>query len=200
MRAVHARLAEPDDLDAVVPVVRAIRADSPLGPQLVNPESGDIGIHLQAWFAQEHTRLAIVEADGEVIGVAMAQVVDVNLFSDTIYMRMEALYVDPEHRRRGAGRAMMGQIGMAAATAGAEQIVTLPIGGSRTEQRFLSGLGFAVVGAHRMIPTAALLRRLEKGRERRGRGLDELIARRRRSRGLPPTPAAGLSLEAHRRA
>ncbi|MGC0250592.1 N-acetyltransferase family protein [Pseudactinotalea sp. Z1748] len=196
MRVVQARLAEPADLDAVVPVLRSVRAESPLGAQLVNPDA-DLDGHLRAWYALPNAYMVLAEADDQVVGVALAQVIEANLFSDVAYLQMEALYVQTAFRRRGAGRALMGQLGLVGARAGAEQVVTMPISGSRSEQRFLSGLGFTVVGARRMTPTAALLRRMEqqaKGRERRGRGIDELIARRRRSRGLPPTPPAGVSL------
>lgn len=196
MRSVHARLAEAQDLNAVVPVLRSVRADSPLGAQLVNPEA-DLSGHLHAWYARPQNHLVIAQDEGQVVGTALAQVIEANLFSDVVYLELEALFVQNEYRRRGAGRALMGQVALVAARADAEYVVTMPTGGSRSEQRFLSGLGFTVVGTRRMIATADLLRRLEKqvkGRERRGRGLDELIARRRRSRGLPPTPPRGLSL------
>ncbi|HLS13416.1 MAG TPA: GNAT family N-acetyltransferase [Beutenbergiaceae bacterium] len=194
---VQARLAEIDDLDAVLPVLRSARADSPLGAQLVNPDSYDLVCHLRAWFGQPDSRLVIAQAEDRVVGIALAQIIDENLFSDVVYLQLEALFVDPDFRRRGTGRSLMAQLAVVAARAGAEQVVTTPVSGARSEQRFLSGLGFSVVGARRMVETAALLRRLElqsAGRERRGRGLDELIARRRRSRGLPPTPPNGMSL------
>ncbi|HLS25486.1 MAG TPA: GNAT family N-acetyltransferase [Beutenbergiaceae bacterium] len=196
MRSVSARFAEPQDLDAVVPVLRSVRADSPLGAQLVDPEA-DLSGHLHAWYAQPQNHLVLVEDETQVVGAALAQVIEANLFSDVIYLQIEALFVQNEYRRRGAGRALMGQVALVAAEADAEYVVSMPASGARSEQRFLSGLGFTAVGTRRMIATADLLRRLEKqvkGRERRGRGLDELIARRRRSRGLPPTPPRGLSL------
>lgn len=194
---VQARLAEPEDLDDVIPVLRAVRADSPLGAQIVSPDSGNLQPHLRAWFGQDDSRLVLAEVEDRVIGIALAQVIGVNLFSDVVYLQMEALFVEPGFRRRGAGRALMAQLAVVAARADAEQVVTMSFSGARSEQRFLSGLGFTTVGARRMVETAALLRRLEQqgsGRDRRGRGLDELIARRRRSRGLPLTPPAGMSL------
>lgn len=196
MAVVNARLAEPHDLDDVIPVLRSVRADSPLGTQLVNP-GADLDIHLRAWYGRPETRLVIARAHDQVVGVALAQVIEANLFSDVVYLQIEALFVQTAVRRRGAGRSLVAQLAMLAAQAEAEQIVTMPISGSRSEQRFLAGLGFTVVGARRITATADLLRRMEhhlSGRERRGRGLDELIARRRRSRGLPPTPPRGLSL------
>ena len=186
MAVVNARLAEPQDLDDVVPVLRSVRADS---TQLINP-GADLDAHLRAWYARPETRLVIACADDQVVGAALAQVIEANLFSDVVYLQIEALFVQTAFRRRGAGRALIARLALLAAQAEAEQIVTMPISGSRSEQRFLAGLGFTVVGARRMTATADLL----SGRERRGRGIDELIARRRRSRGLPPTPPRGLSL------
>src|SRR5699024_8741834 len=131
------------------------------------------------------------------LGFALAQMVPPNLFSDISYVQLEALYVVQGNRRRGAGRLMVHQVALAAARAGAERVVTMPLTGARSEQRFLSGLGFSPAGSRRVAETASLMRRLEpqKGmRERRPRALDELIARRRRSRGLPETPAGGVDL------
>src|SRR5699024_4686493 len=108
-----------------------------------------------------------------------------------------ALYVRQGMRRSGAGRAMMHQLALRAAGDGAERVVTMPLTGARSEQRFLSGLGFLPVGSRRIADTASLLRRLEthpQGKARRPRRIEELIARRRRSRGLPETPPGGVDL------
>ncbi len=197
MGGVTARVAHAEDLEAVLPVLRAARADSPLGVQLINPDSGALNELLRAWFGMENSSLIIAEVDETIVGLALVQQIDVNLFSDIAYLHIEALYVDNEHRRRGVGRALMHQIAVVAARCAGERVVTMPLTGARSEQRFLSGLGFVPAGSRRIAETAALLRRLEQpagGRDKRVRGIDELIARRRRSRGLPETPPRGLSL------
>src|SRR5699024_12867379 len=77
------------------------------------------------------------------------------------------------------------------------RVVTMPLTGARSEQRFLSGLSFLPVGSRRIADTGSLLRRLEarsQGRARRPRRIEKLIARRRRSRGLPETPPGGAAL------
>lgn len=196
-RAASARQANEDDLEGVVPVIQAARADSPLGPQFVDPASSTLSAQLRTWYGMPGSTLVIAEQDQSMIGFALAQMVPPNLFSDISYVQLEALYVVQGNRRRGAGRLMVHQVALAAARAGAERVVTMPLTGARSEQRFLSGLGFSPAGSRRVAETASLMRRLEpqKGmRERRPRALDELIARRRRSRGLPETPAGGVDL------
>ncbi len=195
--AASARPATEDDLEAVVPVIQAARADSPLGPQFVTPASSTLSAQLRTWYGMSGSTLVVAEHEDTVIGFALTQVVPPNLFSDISYVQLEALYVTQGHRRRGAGRLMVHEVALAAARAGAERVVTMPLTGARSEQRFLSGLGFSPAGSRRVAETASLLRRLDPPsglRERRPRALDELIARRRRSRGLPETPPGGVDL------
>ncbi|UFU08105.1 GNAT family N-acetyltransferase [Ruania halotolerans] len=196
----HARLAESSDLAAVLTLLQLARADSPLGPQFVAPETAGLEAHLRAWFEMPESRLVVAEADTELIGLALLQCISPGLLCDVPYVQVEALYVHSAHRRRGAGRVLMQHSAIEAARHGAERIVTVPLTGARSEQRFFSGLGFSAAGARRVAETASVLRRLEMApattRERRPRALDELIARRRRSRGLPETPARGVDLTA----
>ncbi len=198
--AVRARLADAADLDSVLPVLSSARADSPLGPQFIAPEVAGLDSQLAAWFEMPESRLVIAESDGATVGIALVQLVSPGLLCDVPYTQIEALYVDAEHRRRGVGRALLHQCAVLAARHGADRMITAPLTGARSEQRFLAGLGFLPAGARRVAETASLLRRLEPNgtpsRERRPRGLEELIARRRRSRGLPETPARGMELTA----
>lgn len=194
--AVTARRADRSDLEAVVPVIRAARADSPLGPQFVAADTTTLASQLGIWYEMSGSMLVVAEVDDAVVGFSMAQVIAPHLFADISYAQVEALYITQACRRRGAGRAMVHEVALEAARAGAERVVTMPLTGARSEQRFLSGLGFSPAGARRVAETASLLRRLDRpsGRERRPRGLEELIARRRRSRGLPETPPGGVDL------
>lgn len=191
-----ARLARPEDFPQVVTLLRLARADSPLGPQLCSPDSDTLGQQLAAWCGLPGASLLVAEqADDGVVGAALTQHIDVNLFSDVAFLQLEALFVDARHRRRGVGRALMALVSQVAVDSGAGHVVTMPLTGSRSEQRFLSGLGFQPAATRRIVETSALQRRLEAlATPRRARGIDELIARRRRSRGLPPTPARGLAL------
>lgn len=195
-----ARLARPDDLPQVVELLRAARADSPLGPQLCSPDSATLGEQLGVWCAMPGAGLLVAAVGEEIVGTALTQHVGVNLFSDVAFLQLEALFVDAEHRRRGVGRVLMAAVAQVAADGGATHVVTMPLSGSRSEQRFLSGLGFSPAATRRIAETAMLQRRLEiLATPRRARGIDEIIARRRRSRGLPPTPVSGIDVGSHPR-
>lgn len=183
-----ARRAVPGDFDAVLEILRLARADSPLGPHLCSPDSDRVGQQLAAWFELESTRLIVGEIDDRIVGVTFCQVVDTSIFADVRFLQLEAMFVHPEFRRRGMGRMLMTEVARLALELDAGQIVTIVLTGARSEQRFLSGLGFGPAGSRRIVETPTLLRRLEAPatghRERRVRGFDDLIARRRRSREL----------------
>jgi len=173
------------------------RADSPLGPQLCSPDSSSLGEQVTVWCTMPGAALLVAEVADDVVGVALTQHVDVNLFADVAYLQLEALFVDPAHRRRGVGRSLMSLVAHVAAESGGSHVVTQPLSGNRSEQRFLSGLGFSPAATRRIVETPMLQRRIDAlASPRRTRGIDELIARRRRSRGLPPTPPSGISLGA----
>src|SRR5699024_4100435 len=137
------------------------------------------------------TALVVGESGGEILGFAMATCMRPRVLADVTYLQLEALYVRQGMRRSGAGRAMMHQLALRAAGDGAERVVTMPLTGARSEQRVLSRRRFVPVGPRRIADPASLLRRPEthpQGKARRPRRIEELIARRRRSRGLPETP------------
>src|SRR5690606_37465881 len=93
--------------------------------------------------------------------------------------------VDETSRRRGVGHALLTAAAQTAVEAGAEEVYSVPIPGSRAVQRFLARMGFAPAAAHRVVSTSQLLRKLgaESTVGRRGpRGLEDLIARRRKAR------------------
>lgn len=187
---VSARPATAADFDAVLELLRLARAESPLGPHLCSPESSRLFEQLTGWMALPQTHLIVVESDRRIVGVTFAQLVDVSLFADVRFLQLEAVFVHPEFRRRGLGRILLGAAARLAVENEAERIVTIVLTGARSEQRFLSGLGFGPAGSRRIVDTATLLRRLETPadrHERRVRGVDELIARRRRSRDLAAT-------------
>lgn len=195
--AVAARPADESDLKAVLGVVQDARNDSPLGPPFIGPVSDAVDEHLRAFHAAADSALVLAEREGQPLGFAMATLIRPRVLSDILYLQLEGLYVRQGARRSGAGRALMHQLALRAAQDGAGRIVTMALTGARSEQRFLSGLGFFPAGSRRIADTASLLRRLEdpvQGRARGPRRVEELIAKRRRSRGLPETPPGGVDL------
>src|SRR5690606_6507857 len=113
-----------------------------------------------------------------------------SLFADEPALAVEAVYVSPGHRRRGAGHSLMLAAADLAERVGAATVYSAPIPGARGMHRFFVQLGFAPAAAHRVTPTAALQRRLgQDAAPRRRSSLEELIARRRRSRAEGDAPA-----------
>lgn len=179
----HTRRATVSDIDALVEIIRLARGESPIAEQLCTPDSEHLSELLRTWLGLEHSSLLIAEFDEKIVGFTLLQVVTPSLFNDISFLQIEALFVQYEFRRRGIGRTLMGEAARTAEDLQLERVVTIVLTGSRNEQRFLSGLGFAPAGARRIAETPTLHRRLSSsGRERRGRSLDELIARRRRNR------------------
>lgn len=179
------RQADATDVCELVDIVRLARQESPLSAQLCTPDSEKIAELLGAWLELEGSCLIVAESDDKIVGLALAQTVSVSLFSDVSFIQVETFFVREEFRRRGIGRSLMAEIAKLAEAQGAERVVTIVLTGSRQELRFLAGLGFAPAGARRIVETQTLNRRLSApSGERRLRGIDELIARRRRTRDL----------------
>lgn len=196
MHGASVRIASVPELPQVVEILRHARVDSPLGPQLCSPDSATLDAQLATWCSLPGAVLFVAEVSEKIVGTALAQRVEANLFSDVTFMQLEALYVDAPYRRHGVGRALMHAVGQLAAEVAASHVVTMPLAGSRSEQRFLSGLGFAPVATRRIAETAALLRRVDVlAMPRRSRGIEQVIARRRRSRGLSATPPSGIAVK-----
>lgn len=191
------RLLASGEVGSLLPLIRLARRDAPAAVHLLDPEFPAIEAHLQTWMEQSGAAVVICELQDTPVGFILARQVEPNIFSDRGYMEIEALYVKRPHRRHGIGKAMILHVGELALDAEADYIITTALTGDRSELRFLAGLGFGHLGSRRICETQTLIRRLEipsNARERRIRSLDELIARRRRARGLPPTPPLGINL------
>ncbi|WP_426595626.1 GNAT family N-acetyltransferase [Cellulomonas sp. McL0617] len=142
-------------------------------------------------------RVLLAQLDGEPAGLMLARIVGPGPFTDVVAMDIEAVYVQPDARRRGLGRAMLLSAVAMAEEAGVTELYSSPLPGARGMQRFLARIGFAPAASHRAVSTAVLQRRLAQdhapGTTRR---LEDLIARRRHVREArqlpdenPATPA-----------
>jgi N-acetylglutamate synthase-like GNAT family acetyltransferase len=68
--------------------------------------------------------------------------------------------VDPEHRRRGIGRALLAGAVHLADEQGFEHVLTTAAAGSREGNRYLARIGFAPLVVHRIASTTTLRRSL----------------------------------------
>lgn len=173
-------------------VLEEAGAEHPLGAPLGVPEPGVMLRRLRAFIDNHPGRIAVAEVAGNQVGATISSVNQPGLFSEHPWLHLEILYVRAEFRRRGVGRALLADQVVFAAAQGIETIVTLPVSGARSEQRFLSRLGFSAVGSRRTGDVATLQRRL--GPDSARGGLESLIARRRAMNERIATPPRGIDL------
>lgn len=192
---VEVRPAIPEDLPAVVALAVHAREESPAVAQLAAAEPERLLAHLSVLLSVDgHVLMA--EHDGEVAGMLVARVVGPHLFSGTPSLYLDLVFVAPAARRRGVGHALLRAAADVAAANDCVEVYAAPVPGNRGVQRFLARLGFAPVLGHRVVAVTALQRRLApetaggvrdsgRARLRQGaRGLEDLIARRRRARSV----------------
>ncbi|WP_028048190.1 GNAT family N-acetyltransferase [Cellulomonas sp. URHD0024] len=191
------RGAQPGDLDSLVALVLTARQEAGVGSQLCTDDSARLHDQLGTLLGMPGGRVLLAQLDGEPAGLMLARIVGPGPFTDVVAMDIEAVYVRPDARRRGLGRAMLLAAVAMAEEAGATELYSSPLPGARGMQRFLARIGFAPAASHRAVSTAVLQRRLATdhvpGTARR---LEDLIARRRQVRGArqvadeAPAPAA----------
>lgn len=173
------------DLAQVAELALAARAEAGLGAQLCVSEGERIEHHLRAFSQLDGTSILLAWHEDRVIGFALVRCLKANLFLDFPCVYIEAIYVSDEYRRRGAGHALLSAVCERAETIGATDIYAIPLPGARGVQRFLARLGFAPAGAHRVVTASTLQRNLNSEHnpsKRISRSLEDLIARRRKSR------------------
>ncbi len=183
--AITVQAAVGDDLGAVADLCTRARTESASGAQLCSDDRATLMRQLSVLLALPGGAVLIARQDDVTVGFVLARVVGPYLFSAVNSLYIEALYVAEGARRRGVGHALMQGAADLAASVDAAEVYSVPIPGSRGVQRFLARLGFAPVAGHRVVATSLLQRRLGadlNASQRRGRSLEDLIARRRRAR------------------
>jgi GNAT superfamily N-acetyltransferase len=188
---VQVRAAVPEDLDGLVELCLEARAEAAVGAQLCSSDAERLRHQLGTLLTVSGGHAMVGLLDGELAGLLLARVVGPSPFTEEVSVHVEALFVRVGRRRRGLGHALLAGAAQIAEESGAGQVFAVPLPGSRGVQRFLARLGFAPAAAHRVVSTEVLQRRLASdpalagaGRRGSGRGLEDLIARRRQVRAL----------------
>jgi GNAT superfamily N-acetyltransferase len=195
--AVEVTAAQPGDLAELAGVCALAREESSAGVQLCAGEPGKIVEQLGVLLSVPGGRVLVARVDGRIAGFVLGRTLGSNDFLPKTVLYLEGLYVLPEVRRRGVGHTLLAATAELATAEGATDVYAVPIPGSRGVQRFLARVGFAPAATHRYVSTSVLQRRLvaeAHGQRHRGRAgsLEELIARRRRSRSGVPTGTVDL--------
>lgn len=173
------------DIAKVAELSLAAREESGLGTQICVAEAERLENHLAAFAQLDGANILIAWLEDRAIGFALVRAMPAGLFLNTSSMYIEVIYVSDEFRRRGAGHALLATICQRAEEIAATDIYAIPLPGARGVQRFLARLGFAPAGSHRVVQTQTLQRNLnaeQNSAKRISRSLEDLIARRRKSR------------------
>jgi GNAT superfamily N-acetyltransferase len=185
MRAlVDVRPAVASDLPVLAQMSVEARREAGTGVQLCVSDQERLTRQLATLTGLPGGRIKVAVLEGRPVGFMLIRAVEPSLFSDVTSVYIEAMYVAHDFRRRGAGHALLTTAGELAASVGALDVFSVPLPGSRGVQRFLARLGFAPAASHRVVTTAVLQRKLaaESAGRRQVRGIEDLIARRRRAR------------------
>jgi ribosomal protein S18 acetylase RimI-like enzyme len=159
---VRVRPATHDDIPSLVQLLQQIDLTSGLfsGKPLHDPSVA----HLTERFGEvlESDRCLLIAADeaGTVVGMLAAKPDDVGAIDLTPVLHVTHLMVDPEHRRRGIGRALLAGAVHMADEQGFEHVLSTAAAGSREGNRYLARIGFAPLVVHRIATTATLRRSL----------------------------------------
>jgi GNAT superfamily N-acetyltransferase len=120
----------------------------------------------------------------EALGMAVLSVTQTNALLDVPAVLITHTVVASAHRRRGAGRALVGRATAFAEERGLEQVVVSLHPGARDAARFFARLGFAPASARRTASVSVVRRRLAA----LDRGADPVVRRGRRVPGMTVRP------------
>ncbi len=188
------RTARPDDLPAVLALVRQHRAEAHAEGVLTGQTPGAAAaVGFRRLLADPGHRVVLAVLPGAAPGAADLGEVPVGLavlgldpLSTVLgvpQVTVDNLVVHREHRRRGAGTALLAAAAAYAAELGAVHVVAAVGGHEAERQRFFARMGFAPLTTRRIVPRETLARALA-GWQRGGLSLPRRPLARRRP--LPP--------------
>lgn len=109
---------------------------------------------------ERHRVLLATDGDGGVLGVAVVGLDPLSGLLDPPSVYLSHLLVAAEHRKRGAGRALVAAAAAYAEEVGVDSVVVGVTPSGRDANRFFARLGFAPLVMRRIAPVAALRRTL----------------------------------------
>jgi ribosomal protein S18 acetylase RimI-like enzyme len=159
---VRVRTATPDDVDALVALVGEMRELGPVPGRAVarrGPEGARVRCE-QLLADPDHRVVVAVDDAGAVLGAAVLGADTAGGLLDPPSVYVSHLLVSPEHRRRGAGRALVAAAAAYAEELGVDSVVVGVAPTGRDANRFFARLGFAPLVIRRIAPVGAVRRAL----------------------------------------
>jgi len=198
---IHTRTARPDDLPVVLALVRQHHADAAYECALTGQgPGGAVAEGFRRLLADPGHRvvLAVLPAvrrhDGpsageQPVGLAVLGTDPLSVVLGSPQVTIDWFVVHREHRRRGAGVALLAAAAAYAAETGADHVVAAVAGQEAERQRFFSRMGFAPLATRRIVGREQLRRQLAAWQRS---GLPVPSLRRGPQRRRPVRPLPGL--------
>lgn len=175
---VAVRAARPDDLPALAELWDELRDDgvrfSSVAPTSVGAGTAD---RLAEALRDPACRVVVAEDGARVVGMAVFWLQQLAPLQVQPCVHVGYLHVRGQHRRRGAGRALVSAAASFAEEVGAEHVVVSVLPQLRDANRFYARLGFGPVVVRRATSVAGLRRRLAT--EAPAGAVGDMLARRR---------------------
>ncbi|MGY1779484.1 GNAT family N-acetyltransferase [Geodermatophilus sp. SYSU D01036] len=190
------RTARPDDLPAVLALVRQHRAEAHAEGVLTGQTPGAAAAagfrrlladpaHRVVLAVLPGANAATAATVGEVaVGLAVLGLDPLSAVLGVPQVTVDNLVVHRDHRRCGAGAALLAAAADHAAEVGAEHVVAAVGGHEAERQRFFARMGFAPLTTRRIVPRETLARSLAAW-QRGGVPLPRPPRRRPVSRAVP---------------
>lgn len=160
--SVRVRPATHDDIPSIIKLLREIDLSSGLfsGRPLHDPSEKHLTERLTEVLDSDARLLIATDESGAAVGMLVTRPDSVGAIDLTPVLHVTHLMVDPQHRRRGIGRALLAAAVQLADEQGFEHVLSTAAAGSREGNRYLARIGFAPLVVHRIASTATLRRSL----------------------------------------
>ena len=139
--------AKLEDMECISRLYKALNTDmSRLQPEMFRP-AGEDGGFIRSVLESERDDLLLAREDGRVLGMALVQDKDTPPYPAFIqrrYTYLMDLVVDPEYRRQGVGRALLGAVKDWAESRDAEFIELGVLAQNEDAIRLYESLGFKI--------------------------------------------------------
>ena len=158
---VRVRTATPDDLDVVMEFAGHVREAEPVRGRAAARRGPD-GVRSRCarllTDPAHRVVLAVDDLSGDVLGAAVLGADAVTGLLDPPAVYVSHLLVSPQHRKRGAGRALVAAAASYAEELGVDSVVVAVSPTGRDANRFFARLGFAPLVIRRIAPVSTLRR------------------------------------------
>jgi len=160
---VRVRPAEMADVPGLVELTRSVdlSAGTFSGKPLADPAADHLAVRYREILEEGQRRLLVaVDESSEIVGLLVAKTDEIGAIDVTYVLHVTHLLVNPKHRRRGIGRALLAAAVHLADELGLDRVLGTAASGSREANRYLARLGFAPLVVHRIASTSTLRRAL----------------------------------------